>query len=292
MGGIGPCTTSEIGIRMSFRHRAKRRVLRAARRGRQIAWAPEWMNLGNLLYLGLWAHEQPDGRHRRRVLLHPSRESAVGWFPELRAHRFIRPGEVSFFDQRLTPWRNSTEEPERFDSPLLQSYVQTMLLKGSGFAQRPKDLTDETMVVNVRRGDYFSVAKHQAEFGMNTVEYTLCAVERAIADAGLPGRIAVVSDDLTWCRDHLGGLMNFAAVDFREGEAHDDFAALIHAPRLVVPNSTFSYWGGYIGDVVSPGRQVVAPWLFSRNLNEGRAHQLRRSWTVIEEIPGGWAVTS
>ena len=35
--------------------------------------------------------------------------------------------------------------------------------------------------------------------------------------------------------------------------------AIIHAKRLIITNSTFSYWGGYIGDVLNPGRQVIAP---------------------------------
>lgn len=276
---------------MSLVRRAKGRILRAVRRGREVAWAPEWMNLGNLLYLGLWTHEKPHGRNRRLVLLHPSKHESLDLFPELRMHRFVRHDGVSFWDQRLEPWRNASDETDRFEHPLLASYVQTMLLPGSGIQRRPAYMTSNTMVVNVRRGDYFSVAQHQAEFGMNTAAYTLEAVRRAVADEGSPSRIVVISDSLEWCRQNLNELEEVAAVDFREGGPSEDLVALVHAPRLVITNSTFSYWGGYIGDVIQPGRQVIAPWLFSRNLHGGRAHQLRSSWTVIDKIPGGWDAT-
>lgn len=61
--------------------------------------------------------------------------------------------------------------------------------------------------------------------------------------------------------------------------------------RLIGTNSTFSYWGGYVGDALrgdDQERRVVMPWFHQRTLNDGAADQLDPSWTIITDPPGGW----
>lgn len=259
------------------------------RRGRPVAWCPEWMNLGNLLYMGVWAYEGEAEGRARRVLLHPSRTSALSIFPHLRERLFVERSHVRLTDRRVMPWSGSgPDESDRYEHPLLSSFVSELLLPGATIAEEPADIGEESLVVNVRRGDYFSVPQHRAAFGIDTVAYTLEAVRLSVEDHGAPREIVVVSDDTDWCREHLDALSDVAPLRVREGAVADDLAALAHARRLVLPNSTFSYWGGYIGDVLHPDREVLAPWFFNRTAHGGRAGQLRPRWRRVEEIPGGW----
>lgn len=188
------------------------------------------------------------------------------------------------------PWRDEdgSRSAERFTDEALESYVRTTLLPGSPIAVAPTDLHPGAMVVNVRRGDFFSVPPHKAEFGMDTAAYSTAAVHESVAAHGAPDEIIVVSDDVGWCRQNLGGLADISPTRFRDGDVADDLAAVVHATRLVIPNSTFSYWGGYIGDVLHPEREVLAPWLFSRQVNGGRAYQLAPGWHRVDTIPEGW----
>lgn len=118
---------------------------------------------------------------------------------------------------------------------------------------------------------------------MNQEKYLRSALAEAVRTQGSVGRIVVISDGLDWCRDHVNDLLSeFAPVEYEDGDIAHDLKAIIHAKRLIITNSTFSYWGGYIGDVLNPGRQVIAPWFFSRTENGGRSHLLAPSWTVIE----------
>ncbi|UEJ81122.1 alpha-1,2-fucosyltransferase [Brachybacterium halotolerans subsp. kimchii] len=274
---------------MSLLRAARVRALDMVRRGREVAWCPEWMNLGNLLYIGVWALEGESRGSPRRILLQPSKAASLAVFPELRRRFFVERSEVRFTDRRVMPWSGREEhEPDRYDDPLLVPYIEQVLLPGSPLNSAPEDLDDDAMVVNVRRGDYFSVPEHRAAFGIDTVAYTLEAVRASVDAHGAPSSIVVVSDDTAWCREYLRALDDVAPVRVREGSATDDLAALVHAPRLILPNSTFSYWGGYIGDVIHPEREVVAPWFFDRTARGGKAGQLRPSWHRIDEIPGGW----
>jgi len=274
---------------MSLLHAARARALDAIRRGREIAWCPDWMNLGNLLYIGTWAFESRADGTDRRILLQPSKEKPLSIFPELRRRFFIERSEVRFTDRRVMPWSGpAAPEPDRYEHPLLTPYIEKVLLPGSPLVAVPQDIGDRTMVVNVRRGDYFSVPQHRAAFAIDTAAYTLEAVRISLADHGEPSEIAVVSDDVAWCREHLSALSDHAATRFRDGNAAEDMSALVHARRLVLPNSTFSYWGGYIGDVLHPGREVIAPWFFDRTAHSGKAGQLRPGWRRVEDIPGGW----
>lgn len=265
-------------------------ALSLIRRGRHVAWCPDWMNLGNLLYVGNWAHEGWMSGEPRFALLRPSKRSALRSFPRLLDKVFIAKSDVRFLDRREMPWSGEGDlRDAHYDPPNLSSYISDLLLPDSPIATRPRDIHDDALVLNVRRGDYFSVPEHKSAFGINTTSYSIEAVAAAVEEGDSPSEIIVVSDDIGWCQDHLQALTEFAPVRLRDGGVVDDLAALVHAPRLVIPNSTFSYWGGYIGDVANPGRQVVAPGFFTRTTNNGRAWQLRPEWRVVENIPGGWS---
>ena len=278
---------------MRLLRRLKTAALDSVRHGRNVAWCPEWMNLGNLLYMGLWASEgQRDGEDRF-VLAHPTKDAALALFPTAREQLFLSPSQVRFFDRRVSPWSGRDEaEADRFENAHLDNYVLKQLLPSSPVSVRPPDISSATLVVNVRRGDYFSVSENLAEYGIDTLAYTLCAVEKSIRAGGTPRDIAVVSDDLAWCRAHLEPLQEFAPTRYRDGGIAEDLSALVHAERIIIPNSTFSYWGGYLGDALNPGRQVIAPWFFNRTKRGGKAGQLRPQWTRIDEIPGGWGEPS
>ena len=266
-------------------------TLQHVRNGRPVAWCPEWMNLGNLLYVAEWAHEGRCSGEERFVLLHPSKEAPLTLFPRLREQFFLAKEEVSFFDRRVMPWSGEEDRRgEHFDPPHLRRYILDHLLPGSPVASPPDDIEDDAIVVNVRRGDYFSVPEHRAAFGMDTETYSLEAVGALITDSGAPSSIVVVSDDVDWCRDNLASLSKHGDVRFRDGSLVDDLSAIVHAQRLVLPNSTFSYWGGYIGDELYRDRRVAAPWFFNREAEGGRAWQLRSHWLSIDSIPGGWEV--
>jgi hypothetical protein len=258
---------------------SKSRALSVVRRGpRTVLWAPEWMGFGNWLYLWLWADT---GRRRgadRLVLHQPQMEPWLEAFPALRQLTVAR-SRVAFRDRRHTELFGHGRYGESFTTDELGSFIERHLVPGvAGFpAPSPGDV-----VINVRRGDYYSNPQFEAEFGFDQVEY----IRRAIALLrGDVTSFVVVSDDPVWCAEHLGILRDVASVRLG-GAGRDplsDFRTLATARRSILTNSTFSYWGGYTAGVLyRESNDVCAPSFFSRRQNRGRSWHLDPRWRVVE----------
>lgn len=137
---------------------------------------------------------------------------------------------------------------------------------------------DAGMVVNVRRGDYYTT--YADRYAMDIPAYLARALPLARA---VPGeRILVVSDDPAWCRDHLGDMLgHLGPVEYAPpGDPVGHFLSVCASPRLVGTNSTFSYWGGHVADRLGRPVSVVMPGFHSRHLNRGMADQLDPRWSV------------
>jgi hypothetical protein len=65
-------------------------------------------------------------------------------------------------------------------------------------------------------------------------------------------RIVVLSDDYGWCLKHLGPELICSPFT----DKFDDFELMRQADHGVISNSTFSWWGAWLG---SPDRTIVAP---------------------------------
>ncbi len=99
----------------------------------------------------------------------------------------------------------------------------------------------------------------------------------------------MVSDGLDWCREHLGWLDDrVEEVSYADGATPQrDLMEVASSARLVITNSTFSYWAAYISNAThGTYAQTWAPRFFWRS---GRpTTSLDPRWTIVENLPGGW----
>ena len=197
--------------------------------------------------------------------------------PELR-RLTVADSAVRFTDKR--EWGINPRLFQRFDVDYtredLKAFIRDCItphLDGTGEADR--------LVINVRRGDYYSVPEFRAVYGMNIEGY----IESALEKAGPAESVLVVSDDPAWCQEKLRVSGN---VEYAEPGAWENFNAVATAHRLIGTNSSFSYWGGYVADTTNPGAQIIMPRFHKRSINGGNADQLDPSWHVINTVPGGW----
>jgi hypothetical protein len=281
------------------RHAVRRAVgpaLDLVRRGRPVAWTPPFMGFGNHALLWFWAWR---GRGASRTVLRTA--SMAPWlslFPAAQALTVDR-SSVGFLDRRLNPVDIPGERgapPHTIDwtAEELHGFVTELLLSSREFRglASAAGIGDGDLVVNVRRGDYYS-PENVGRWGYDQASFLSQAVTAAHARDPVD-RVVVVSDDPGWCDTRLGGLAEVVPrVDVRppdDGPARN-LATLVAARRLVLTNSSFSYWGGYIGDVLDGGarREVVAPWLFDREQNDGRSWLLSPGWTVVEDPDRAWS---
>lgn len=265
--------------------RTGRRALRAGgrlsgsavdllRRGdRTVITTPQTgLRLGNLLYVWLQAHRRTRTGAPTLALESRAMEPWLAAFPELAALT-IPQDSVRFRDRRA--W-DETWLYQRFGTDFsaedVTAFVQDTLA--------PHVVPDRTgtLVINVRRGDYYS--EFAGKYAFDQVGYVGAALER-LAPAE---RVLVVSDDADWCRANLDAVIGSDAreVEYAQPDPRANFLAVAGAGRIIGTNSTFSYWAAYVAGVIHPGAEVVMPRFHARMTHGAEAHQLDPRWIAID----------
>jgi len=249
------------------------------------------MGLGNVLYLTLWAFQgrAAGGRHavlRSRVL--------DRWLPifEGLADYSVSREDVRLTDQRVQPWRREADGRAWFGFDQLDAFVLGAGLDDS-VGRHAADLgvvpRSDQLTLNVRRGDYYDNPEYRADFGFDVEGYLRHAVPLSLDRDGAVRRVRVVSDGVDWCRAHLSWLDDLVdEVSYAEpGSPERDLLEVASSPRLVITNSTFSYWAAYLSNAIhGHHEQTWAPRFFRRT--GPPTTDLDPRWTIVEDLPGGW----
>ena len=276
----------------------RRLVLTTVRRGsRTVLLTYPGLGVGNHLYFALRAHQHSDMGRDYRVMLDSGVEPWLTAMPALRRH-YVEPARLRWWDRRehISPTFFQAFG-EDFTRGALEGFISDEVLTSPlfrGWQQRSARLVDEgVLTVNVRRGDYYAVESFRQIYGFDVATYVRTAVAEAHRTRGDFGRIHVVSNGVEWCRRHLDWLEDFAGtVSFvgADDSPQDHLVDVALSPMLVLTNSTFSFWGGYISNVVHQGNapDVWAPRFFGRGLRPAgsSAWQLDPRWSVVDDVPG------
>lgn len=112
--------------------------------------------------------------------------------------------------------------------------------------QQPKiEGYDEYVSIHVRRGDYVQYA---GSFPPITPEYVEKAIEHVPSK-----RFLVFSDDIAFCRSVWGDRFEYS-----EGRNEkEDLALMGSCGHHIIANSSFSWWGAYLGH--NPNKVIVSP---------------------------------
>lgn len=140
----------------------------------------------------------------------------------------------------------------------------------------------ESIAVHVRRGDYVSVPRATRGHGILGPAYYRNALSE-LARQGVEGEIFGFSDEPDWCRDHLDfGRPTTWLPANREAPERDLmlFAACRHH---VIANSSFSWWGAWLGD--APDQVVIAPRRWFDGYDHDTRDLLPDRWTQVANPP-------
>lgn len=118
---------------------------------------------------------------------------------------------------------------------------------------KPNENLNEA-VVHVRRGDYVTNSRAAAKHGVLDSEYFICGTEM-LRERGYSS-FRIISDDAVWVSDYLVPRINGSYVSLKNQSTIGDFQLIISAEAVVLSNSTFSWWGAFLGGTLRP---TVAP---------------------------------
>jgi hypothetical protein len=260
--------------------------------GRAVLALPDWAGFGNQLYYYLHAFVEGSRGHGVPLLVPSARgRTWLERFPALRELTVAGP-RAGLRDAPRTPsWDEVTRFGESFTRAELGGFVDRYLQPV--LRVRPDAARDDTLVVNVRRGDFFSDPAVRGLMSMDQPAYLRVAVELAREQrGGQPwGTVTVVSDDPAWCTARLGFLAEHGPLDVRPGgDPVADLRTVASARELVIVNSTFSMWGAYVAGCARADAPplVVVPAFSVRPFTGTPPANLDPRWTVVHDIPGGW----
>lgn len=120
--------------------------------------------------------------------------------------------------------------------------------------------------IHVRRGDY-TLPEQQKIQGLTTRAY----YKRSLAhmrQLGIDGPIYLATDSPSDVREELKGLGEFIPLNPPDGSHPLEVVLILsRVDGLVIANSSFSWWAGFIGE--RPGRVVIAPrpWFTQTDLD-------------------------
>lgn len=129
----------------------------------------------------------------------------------------------------------------------------------------------DVVALHVRRGDYLGLQEYHPLVPLSFYEEALDRLSQRQR-----GRCVVITDDPEWCRCHFSG------IPVTKSYYHLDFIAMTLVGGNIIANSSFSWWGAYLGDLRYSDRLVVAPGRWT-----GPA---KPNHTMEDLIPPGWVI--
>lgn len=111
---------------------------------------------------------------------------------------------------------------------------------------------EDYVSIHVRRGDF---VEHSNSFPPVTLAYIKEAINKTgILTKGVIEGFMVFSDDIQWCKEQLTG----SSFKFSEGRTpFEDLSLMASCGHHIMANSTFSWWGAYLGH--NPNKIIVCP---------------------------------
>lgn len=121
--------------------------------------------------------------------------------------------------------------------------------------------------IHIRRGDYLNEEQRKVFGGICTAEYYRRAIAM-IKDKVLCPHFFVFTNDPQWVKKHLQG-DEFEVVDCNdESKGYLDMLLMSHCQHHIIANSSFSWWGAWLGK--NPEKLVIAPavWINGRDCGD------------------------
>lgn len=111
---------------------------------------------------------------------------------------------------------------------------------------------EDCVSIHVRRGDY---VQHAGSFPPITPEFVWNAISAIAIQLKVVPPVVVFSDDIQWCKENLGLK---GEVIYSEGRNElQDLSLMASCAHHIIANSTFSWWGAYLGH--NPNKIVISP---------------------------------
>ncbi len=137
-----------------------------------------------------------------------------------------------------------------------------------------------SVAVHIRRGDYVENEKYSKTLGAKGLGYYEKAFE--VISQKVPDPVLFVfSDDIAWCKAHLKAPfpVQYVSDANKADDAWKDLLLLSSCKHFIIPNSTFGWWGAWLGN--ADEKIVLAPAQWSANGTLDSRDRIPDRWITI-----------
>lgn len=164
-------------------------------------------------------------------------------------------------------WQGESFFPQMQDT--LRNEFALMDLLSSKSLDLSAEMADcESVAVHVRRGDYVTDSETGKIYRSLDARYYQTCLQNLKQHIRNP-KVFLFSNDIDWCLTHLNVGIPFTPVAHNDATtAHEDLYLMSRCRHSVIANSTFSWWGAFLGADHSSRRVYYPdPWFHPGTLD-------------------------
>ncbi len=241
---------------------------------KNIIHIPIQLRFGNLLYFYLHCYRMREKGQEVYILHTETMDYWLNFFPLLKEF-IVHSEDFKIYDNHdyfSSYYQNFGQD---FTLEELNSFIEKYIVREDIFHSSH---SEKKTVINIRRGDFYS-GKKISPSQFDQVGYVKKVLDKNPSFSAVP--ILIISDDISWCQQELSFINNSTEIQFlSDNQPIDDFIAISGANNLIVTNSTFSYWGGYISKFLNKESRVIAPNFGATFYEDSIAIQLHPDWEI------------
>jgi hypothetical protein len=137
--------------------------------------------------------------------------------------------------------------------------------------------------VQVRRGDYVTHPHYSKTIGALSAKYYFDAIEYVkskLSNEATPF-FYFISDDIHWCKENFGHLQHVVFVEQEKSKVGylSDLWLLTQSQHAILSNSTFAWWGAWLGE--NEKSIIVAPQTWLRELPPNSCEFVPSRWHTL-----------
>lgn len=168
-------------------------------------------------------------------------------------------------------WQN-----EKYINSIEEDLREFVFVPRASINRSLKLLNSNSVAVHIRRGDYLQ-EPHKSFHGVLSLKYYLDAFTRIWDERGLDAQFFIFSDDTEWVKKEFGSERFIFMPSKLEAE---DIYLMSLCKHAVIANSSFSWWGAWLGDG-KENRIVIAPKKWFDQANEDYSGIVPDRWVKI-----------
>jgi hypothetical protein len=144
-----------------------------------------------------------------------------------------------------------------------------------------RDIKKKTAIsIHIRHGDYLTNPTTRAYHGICSLDYYKNAIKK-IEEKVTDPEYFIFTDDPEWAKENIFTIRPRYVIDWNGNEPHEDLRLMASCKHHIIANSSFSWWGAWLGK--HENQMVIAPEPWFDTIIHDTKDIYCPSWTLLSK---------